>query len=232
MKNGTELREFYDQLWQEAIGYFQSGRVQPDPFLLDRQNDKRRGLSVIARLSQEAIGQIQKMLDELKSIDPEQYYYQSNELHITVLSLFTATENYEPYMAHYSEYLSAVNAALSKVKRFRIQFSGVTASKGAVMVQGFPYNSHLDEIREGLRQKLRERGLVEGLDSRYRIRTAHSTVMRFQRQLVASERFIETLRIYRGMEFGVTVINQLELVKNDWYMSTDRVEVLERYSLS
>lgn len=147
----TELREFYDQLWQEAIGFFQTGRVETDPFLLDNQHDNRRGLSVIARLSQEVIGQIEKMLDDLKWIDPEQYYYQRNELHITVLSLFTATENYEPYMAKYSGYLAAVNAALSGARRFRVEFSGITASKGAVMVQGFPYDSQLDEIREELR---------------------------------------------------------------------------------
>lgn len=55
--------------------------------------------------------------------------------------------------------------------------------------------------------------------------------MRFQRQFAALDRFIETLRMYRGMDFDVTVITQLELVKNDWYMSGDRVEVLEQYSL-
>ena len=150
MNHDGELHEFYDQLWQDALSHFQSGRVQTDPFLLDRQNDNRLGLSVIARLSQETIGQIDQLLDDLKGIDAEQYYYQCHELHITVLSLFTATEDYEPYLGKYSEYLAAVNAALSEAKRFHIEFSGVTASKGAVLVQGFPNNSwaYLQQISD------------------------------------------------------------------------------------
>jgi 2'-5' RNA ligase len=230
--NYAELREFYDQLWQEAIPHYQTGEVQIDPFLLDRQNDYRRGLSVIARPDDVVLEQIGEMLAYFKQIDSEQYYYQRNEIHITVLSLFTATENFGSHMANYSDYRLAVDAILSEARKIRVNFTGITASRSAVMVQGFPYGSQIGEIREGLRQKLREKGLVEGLDGRYRIKTAHATVIRFQKQITAIERLIEALKSYREMEFGTTAFTHLELVKNDWYMSTDRVEVLAEYCLS
>jgi 2'-5' RNA ligase len=229
--NNNALHKFYDNIWQDAFGYFQTGSVEIDPILLNRQNDHRRGLSVIARLSDDVTAKIGEMLDDLKKIDCGQHFYRKDEIHITILSLFTATADFEAYMANYSDYLSAVNSALFKANKFQVNFTGITASKSAVMVQGFPDDSLLDEIREKLRQNLREKRLGEGLDRRYRIKTAHSTVMRFQKQSADIGRLVERLKAFREVDFGTTAFTELELVKNDWYMSKDKVEVLARYSL-
>ena len=229
--NHLESHEIYDGLWQEAMDYFKTGKVQTDSFLLDRQNDRRLGLTVIARPNHEVVKQIGSMLDHLKQIDPDQYYYQNSEIHITILSLFTATEDFEPHFSNFSRYLAAVDTALSKAKQFSVEFTGITASKSAVMVQGFPRDAQLDEIRERLRQALGDSELGQGLDTRYRIRTSHSTVMRFQVQPRTIEPLTQALKTYRETDFGVTAFTRLQLVKNDWYMSTGRVEVLAEYSL-
>jgi hypothetical protein len=42
---------------------------------------------------------------------------------------------------------------------------------------------------------------------------------------------IETLASYREYNFGQTTFQALQLVKNDWYMSSDKVEVLAEYPL-
>jgi hypothetical protein len=73
--------------------------------------------------------------------------------------------------------------------------------------------------------------LGEGLDQRYRISTAHVTVMRFQTQPRDLQQLVHTLASYREYDFGRTAFQTLQLVKNDWYMSADKVEVLEEYSL-
>lgn len=45
-------------------------------------------------------------------------------------------------------------------------------------------------------------------------------------------RFVETLKGYRQVDLGLTAITQQELVKNDRYMPSGRVEVLETYPLT
>jgi len=74
-------------------------------------------LTVIARPNHEVVKQIGSMLDHLKQIDPDQYYYQNSEIHITILSLFTATEDLEPHFSNFPRYLAAVDTALSKAKQ-------------------------------------------------------------------------------------------------------------------
>jgi len=115
--------------------------------------------------------------------------------------------------------------------RFEIEFSGVTASTGAVMVQGFPRTGDLESLRERLRSELQNRGLTEGLDTRYRLITAHITVMRFRQALRDSEKLADTLESFRDHPFGTSQVRDFELVKNDWYMSPESVELVAHYPL-
>jgi 2'-5' RNA ligase len=227
-----DLSGFYDSLWYEAIDHFDgTGQVRTDPHLADKAADHRLGLSVIGRLSPAVTGEFSALLHRLALVAPNQYYYQRDEFHITVLSLFTATDSSEPYFAQSAGYLAAVRSVLSTARRFEVAFQGITASSGAVMIQGFPRSPELNRLRDRLRDGLREAGLGEGLDERYRISTAHVTVMRFQTQPRDLRQLVDTLASYREHDFGQTAFRTLQLVKNDWYMSSDKVEVLEEYPL-
>jgi 2'-5' RNA ligase len=218
-------------LWQQAVACFESGTAQIDSNLCDRENDHRRGLTVIARPGANVRARFDEMLRRLKKVAPEQHFYRSEEFHITVLSLFTATPDFAPHLARLSDYVSAVGSVLRGAERFACDFRGVTATRDAVMVQGFPQSLNLNRLRENLREALRRANLGAGLDQRYRIKAAHSTVMRFQRQPRDLPRLVETLSLYRDHDFGQTAFDALFLVKNDWYMSSDRVEVLAEYPL-
>jgi 2'-5' RNA ligase len=233
MTSGShELYGFYDSLWRKAVGHFNdTGQVRIDAYLADKRGDCRLGLSVIGRPSPEAVGEFSTLLHELALVAPNQYFYRPDEFHITVLSLFTATEAFEPYFAQSPQYLAAVRHALSAARRFEVVFQGITASNSAVMVQGFPQSPELDQLRDQLRESLRDAGLGEGLDGRYHISTAHATVMRFQAQPRNLRKLVDTLVGYREYGFGRTTFRTLQLVKNDWYMSSDKVEVLAEYPL-
>jgi 2'-5' RNA ligase len=229
--SNSKLLELYDSLWQEAIRYFDEGQVKTDPYLLNKHNDRRRGLTVIARPSSEVIDKFCVLLRELTSTAPNQYLYQPNEFHVTILSLFTATESFEPYFDKIPLYRAALEPVMSEAKRFTVAFNGITASNSAVMVQGFPQCTQLNQLRDRLREKVKSEALGEGLDKRYRINTAHATIMRFRTQPQDLRHLIETLASYREYNFGQTTFQALQLVKNDWYMSSDKVEVLAEYPL-
>jgi 2'-5' RNA ligase len=227
-----DLCGFYDSLWHDATSHFSDTRqVRIDPHLADKRGDRRLGFSVIGRPSPEVAGELSTLLHELALVAPNQYFYQPDEFHVTVLSLFTATEAFEPYFAQSPRYLAAVRPVLSTARHFEVVFHGITASSSAVMVQGFPNGPGLNQLRDRLRKSLREAGLGDGLDERYRISTAHVTVMRFQTQPRNLEKLVDALASYRKYSFGQATFRTLQLVKNDWYMSSDKVKVLAEYPL-
>ena len=172
--------------------------------------DQRRGLTVLARPSNTIRQSVGDFLQTLRAVDPHQYYYDPAELHVTLLSLFTATIEVDRYLIHYKKYAEAVRAALAGVPAFEIEFTGVTLTLEAVMIQG----------------------LTEGLDARYRLETAHMTVVRYRAHLSDIVTYVHMLEQFRQHPFGRTSVQELNLVSNDWYMSKSVVEVRERYQLS
>lgn len=230
--DNIEISKLYDSMWEEALAGFAKGLVEPDGYLANRQSDQRLGVTVIARPSEKVVEKFAAMIHRLAQVEPDQYYYQPRQFHITVLSLFTATQHYEPFFARLADYLATSKAVLAAARGFAVDFQGVTATPKGVMAQGFPQNGHLEALREKLRQTLREQDLGQGLDTRYRLKTAHVTLMRFQRPPQALTRLVKLMKEYRASHFGDSYFQTLQVVKNDWYMSTDRVEVLAEYRLS
>jgi 2'-5' RNA ligase len=225
------LRKLYDQLWASAIGRIRAGTIEQDPVLKAGLMDQRRGLTLIARPSQTVRKSVVSFIRELRRVEPDQYYYSPFEIHLTVLSMFTATSDYKRYLRQQDAYLAAVDEETKGIHPFRIRFEGITASPSAIMVQGFFETEELRKLRNTLRHQLRVRGLSEGLDARYRLQTAHMTVARFRAPLRNSQTFANVLEGARRKSFGTTKCSSLLLVQNDWYMSKHTTVPLKRYAL-
>jgi 2'-5' RNA ligase len=225
------LRLLYDGLWASARERIRSGAVDLDPVLQAREPDRRRGLTVVARPSPALRRTLAQFLHELRRLEPDQYYYTPSEFHLTILSLFTATVEHGPFFAQKERYFDAVAGALKGVGQVRLMFRGITASPGAVMVQGFFQSGALPRLRARLRRQLTRHGLAAGIDQRYRLRSAHMTVLRFCSPLRHPGRFALALEQARRRAFGSLSIRELLLVENDWYMSRSASRTLKRYVL-
>lgn len=232
MASFDPLRERYQSLWNTSLPAIRRGAVELDSILADGTPDFRRGLTLLARLGIAVTEQIMILLRQLKTIEPAQYYYAATQLHLTILSPFSATTEPERFEKALDSYRQAVATALTGIKPFEIEFTGVTVSAGAVMVQGFPQTDALGDLRSRLRSELQNRGLVEGLDTRYHLITAHVTALRFRHPLRESEGFAGALERFHERSFGTSLIQELSLVKNDWYMSPESVELVAHYPLS
>lgn len=220
----------YDALWSDAVEAFKEGKVNLDPHLLNKKDDHRRGLTLICRPDKDIIKTVSKYIDELRNQFPEQYYYHENELHITVMSLFTATVDWQPYFSKIDEYIDAINSIIDRCRTFTINFRGVTASPGGIMIQGVPVDNGLNDIRQNIRSVFNDKGWASQLDKRYTIENAHMTVARFRYQ----ENWIEVLNALeknRTKNWGSMVVDCIELVDNDWYMSREKVKIISRYTL-
>jgi len=224
-------RQVYDDLWAESSKHFAAGHVHVDRQLLRRQDDRRRGLTLIARLGGETTARVAELVGELRACAPEQYFYQPDELHVTILTLISASERFDLQQAPIATYAAVFAELLRSIEPFQIRFSGVTASPAAAMIQGFVQGGALQALRETIRLQLGLAGLASSLDTRYRIVTAHVTFMRFCNQPRDLAQLGARLRAARERDFGISTVERVDFVANDWYMSRDRVQIWAAYPL-
>jgi 2'-5' RNA ligase len=225
-----DLRAHYDAMWDRALPHVAGGDVDCDTHLAGGL-DPRRGMTLIARPGPALADGFARAQERLAGLDARQYRQPRADLHVTVLSLFTVTEDYLPHLARRADYAAAVLEAVDGLPPFDIGFDGITISRGAVLAQGFPRDGTLELLRARLRDALRVRGLDGMLDQRYRLVTAHSTLLRFTAPPADPARFAAALAELRGLPLGTMHVDTLQLVVNDWYMSSAAVEPIETLAL-
>ncbi len=222
----------YNMLWDTSFNAVSQGEIEIDDLITHPEADKRRGLTLIFRPSAEIKRAIQFFLDELRQIEPGQYYYPETDLHFTVLSLFTATVDHQREYDRLKDYQAAVEKTLQGIPPFEFQVNGLTVSKSAVLLCGYPRPDYLNVIRNSLRKNLIRSGLAQGLDKRYVLTAAHTTVMRFSSPLINPAGLAEFLLENKQKPFGKFQVDGLDLVKNDWYMAQQNTTVVYRYPLN
>jgi len=223
--------EIYQQLWTEAVSAFERGAPQVDPVLSGKTNDLRRGVTLAFRPAPADLAKVKRFMERLVPLAPEQYFYQPEELHVTVLSIISGTELWRREMRQLAACRAIINEVLSRRRSFQVCFRGVTASTGAVMIQGFPAGDALEQLRDELREAFARNGLGDRLDRRYKINSAHMTIMRFRQQAADWKPLANALAENRHTDFGGTQVNRIQLIWGDWYASADIARTLQEYSL-
>jgi hypothetical protein len=104
----VNLSMIYDSLWSKAVLCFEGEGVQADHFLYKRHDDHRRGLTLMASPSQNVCDSVSSFLSRIAPLTSGQYLYSSESFHLTVFSLFTAAEKFQPYYEKLPAYLCAV----------------------------------------------------------------------------------------------------------------------------
>ena len=215
----SSLAAHYDAMWEHAHCAIARGEVDCDTRLAAGP-DPRRGISLIARPCQALQASFDHVLERLADAEPAQYRYPAADLHMTILSLLTVSADAVIHPALVDDYRAAVQAAVDGIDAIEIGFDGIALSRGAVMARGVPRGPSLEILRERLRRQLRERGLDGALDRRYRLVTAHMTLFRFTEPLRDAARCAALLHALRDEPLGALRIDRVELVINDWYMSS------------
>jgi 2'-5' RNA ligase len=228
----NETLRIYERLWGEAMSAFERNDLEFDFQLLKKPHDLRRGLTLVFRPDQNVQASIAGFLRKLADVAPGQHFYRPAEFHVTVLSIIPGSELCQDKIQHLAAYQSIIREVLQRYWTFSIMFQGVTASPGAVMIQGFPGDDTLARLREDLRESLRRNNFGDQLDVRYKINAAHLTVMRFCKADADWARPLALLKANRTTDFGETKIAGLELIWGDWYASAETVRTLAEYPLA
>lgn len=188
------------------------------------------GITLLLRLNDEVICNINRFLVEVSEMEPAQYFYPESDLHVTVLSVISCFNDFKINSVNIKEYSDLINEVVRDCDPIKIRFKGVTISDSCVLIQGFP-DSSLNVLRDNLRLRFKNSSLYNSIDSRYVLRTAHSTVIRFKNHLKNPEKFIILINKYRNFDFGTIVVGDLELVYNDWYQRVDKTDLIEKFTL-
>lgn len=227
----TEAGEIYEELWRKTAPLLKSGDLRIDPHLRNRIADNRRGVTLVARPDAGVLRDVGAFLRQAAGLYPRQHFYKPAEVHMTVMAIIPGTEFHETEREQLPACRAILDDVLKEARPFRVCFRGVTASADAVMIQGFPADDHLLELRNRLRVAFRNAGLGKNLDRRYKTSTAHLTVMRFSEQEADWERLSNFLEENRERDFGWTRFQSTQLIWSDWYASADLVRVLGEYPL-
>lgn len=230
----SDINQIYGDMWRNAEEKIRAGTYEMDP-LIGASDDTRKGTTVLSYLNKaegKVSRKIMEFLDALAVQEPEQYYYPENELHLTVLSVVSCVHGFMLEDVDQATYQAVFNDAVKSIGPLEIQYRGITASPGCVLVQGFPLNEQLHQLRENLRRVFRDSPLYSTIDSRYKIATAHSTIARFQAPLRNHSELLKLLEQYRTYDFGVSSIHHLDLVFNNWYQQLSHTHPIAQYSLA
>ncbi len=229
--DNRSLKTYYNNLWDQAFEGFKTGQFEIDQ-LIESTEDTRYGLTLLARPSREVRKAISDILDQIKPAAPRQYYYPESDIHITVLSIISCTPDFSPDGINLPGYSRLIAPVAANAAPFHIRFEGITASSSCIMICGYPDNNQLNRIRDELRDKFKQTALLHSIDKRYRIHTAHTTVIRFKQQLGYPEAFLARLMELRNVFAGTCLIDELELVANDWYQKKEKVRPIATFKLS
>ncbi len=226
-----KIRTIYDNLWQDALVQFNANTWQVDPYI-NAQQDNRRGLTLLARLSPGVTSRVSNFLSALRKIEPNQYFYPAADFHLTILSIISCYAGFQHNPQLDEAYIARIGECLAELPPPKIHFQGITASPACVIIQGFPADENLQILRDRLRNKFQSGPLPTAIDARYPLITAHLTVMRFQAAPENLPAFIEMLQKYRAHDFGQQRLNHLQFVANDWYLKHSDTKILHNYTLS
>lgn len=226
-----DVAEYYNSLYRDSIQRIISDEYSTDKFI-DSPCDRRRGVTLLIRPSQEIKENAEKFLTELKQIEPKQYYQPVTDLHVTVLSIITCFEGFELDNICIQDYVDILQESLKSASSIEISFRGVTASPSAIMIQGFLGDNTLNVIRDNLRVNFKKSRLQQSIDARYSIQTAHMTVVRFCNPLLRKTDFLKLIEDYRGFDFGTHSVDAVEFVYNDWYLRKEFVKPLHIFGLN
>lgn len=224
------LEKRYNDLYQKNYSIIANSNYSIDE-QIDDAGDQRFGLTLLIRPSETVKANIDNVLNRIKEIEPEQYYYPKSDLHITVLSIISCYSGFELSRIATEQYATIIRKSLEKIDNFEITFKGITLSDAGVLIKGYPSNDSFNNLRENLRENFSQTHLEQSIDSRYILTTAHITAIRFRKKLNDPKAFLTFLEQFKEHDFGKSKIDNLELVYNDWYQKEEKVQRLDQFKI-
>ncbi|WP_375583453.1 2'-5' RNA ligase family protein [Cyclobacterium xiamenense] len=228
-----DLKAHYRRLHGEALNRIRQEGFSFDPLLLD-PTDTRKGLTLLLRPNTNLLRSFSGFVEAVQRLAPGHHGYPPSDMHVTLMPLVSCYPEFRLGAVDLPAYIERIEESLRDIPPIQIEFKGVFASSSCLMIQGYPLDAYLEESREHLRRLFKHSGLEQSLDQRYRLVTAHCTLIRFQKPVSRTQTtdVLALLDHYRDHFFGCQHFEQVEFVCNDWYQRQKNVTLIQTFSLS
>jgi 2'-5' RNA ligase len=221
-------KTLYDSIYQDNITYIRNGNILVDEYLATGAKDLRRGLSLIIPLSQ-ITESYEAMVEGFRILAPEQYYYPTSNLHITVFDYIAARDAFARSTSIEQTYIRVTDDIVKSLASFAIVFKGIVFSREAGLLKGYDDGS-VTALRERIRKRLKDDGLPNM--ERYQSMSVHSTFMRFTKKIDNAQSFSSELELRREVELGIETVKRIVLVEHDWYNRKNLNRTIKEYELA
>jgi 2'-5' RNA ligase len=225
--NAASKTELYDRIHDAHAADLRNGSVHIDETLAQGNPDNRLGLSLIIPLS-EIRNRYESLIRNFYALEPHQYYYPFDDLHITVFDFLQGRASYRRNSEIEADCIAVADRVSSECEPFEILFSGIVFTREAGLIRGYD-GDRLIDMRTRIREAMKEIGMAN--DERYKSESAHCTFFRFRETLQNPEEFARSIERQRKTELGKERINHLDLVEHDWYNTKSSKRLIRRFSL-
>jgi len=222
----TKLETLYSSINSENLPKILSGQETTDPILRAPENDKRFGITLLIPIHGSTAKSLCSLENEIRAIEPDLYFYPESDLHITVLDLIAAHENFKRDNDLIQKFVRIIEKAVSDIPPFDISFKGIIASNAGILAKGY-YRNGVQEIRSRMRAFAESEGI--NFRERYQTISAHVTIARFKSAIRNRQELSSHLHTKSDREIGIMTVNELRLVIHDWY--NRRKEDIVRFAL-
>lgn len=220
-------RSLYDSIYDNNIVDIESGNIKIDEYLKGSKLDSRMGVSLIIPIHSISYS-YSNLVSSLKKIEPEQYYYPTRDLHITIFDYVQGTEKYVRNTELEKAFIEISKQSLKIVHAFPITLRGIVFSNEAGIIQGYDTNI-LFKIRGKIRGLLNQNGIKN--NERYESESAHITFMRFMNPLQKAKELCKFINENRELKIGFPTIEEVEMVEHDWYNHKISKRIIEKIKI-
>jgi len=222
-----QARQF-EKIWKENKRLFQRGKVYIDPYLDKIEQDSRRSLTSIVRVSIGLKPKIQSVIEKLKRVAPNQYYYPPESLHLTIQNI-KATADPPTWTSEEALRVKEVFAnVLDNYRSFIMELKGLNIFSRAIFVQGF-CDEILFKLRNNLDRELKEINIYPERKYKYKLNFGWVNIARFRNSNVHD--LLNEIEKLRNYNFGTMKINKIELVETDRYFLKPKTKIIATFEL-
>lgn len=225
-----DLKKHYRELHQNALRKVQNNGFSFDPEL-ENEQDSRRGLTLLLRPDQAMKNAFRTFIEAVAAVEPGHYFYPASDIHITILPIISCIPALTLEQLDIHKYIDVIEGAMEGIGKIGVRFDGVFASPSCVMVSGYMMDGNLENLRENIRRAFSGVPLQQSLDRRYKLVTAHSTLVRFSQPVKHPDKILSILNTFLDHHFGEAQFSEVEFVFNDWYQRERHVECLKKFKL-
>ncbi|HBF34778.1 TPA: hypothetical protein DDW35_09465, partial [Candidatus Sumerlaeota bacterium] len=152
----NDLELLYASIESKGRAAIQSGNEFIDENLNHMEQDHRLALTLLISLRGPIVNKLRLLEQEIRAVEPQQYYYPDADMHVTLIELICSTPTFTRDEAVIQQGVEIIEEAIRNLEPFDIAFNGIIASNGAILARGY-YQDGVLALRESVRKVAKQR---------------------------------------------------------------------------